>query len=193
VTGTVGTDSSTYSGNYNAATLGVVTNSTYLTVTSNTGLKSIQKGTVMVWVKTTNKSLQGIFSMGDSATSPKLSLFSNGVVTLVNSSGVGATQHASSFNLTDGKWHNVAVAFNGAIAGSVYIDGKLIIPSSGIIYTDFAGNIDKTFYIGQIIAANFPYNGSIDDVAVYSSILLGSDIQRLYAEGLKTHTLADNK
>jgi hypothetical protein len=34
---------------------------------------------------------------------------------------------------------------------------------------------------------------SYDDVAFYDSTLLASDVERLYAEGLPTHTLADAK
>jgi len=88
-----------------------------------------------------------------------------------------------------GVWHHVA-ATQSSTKATVYIDGKAcasaILTSIG---NGTAGSNDIS--IGSDISNPYYFNGTIDDVRVYTQSLLSSDIEKLYAAGLSEHSLAD--
>jgi prepilin-type N-terminal cleavage/methylation domain-containing protein len=91
--------------------------------------------------------------------------------------------------LNDDKWHYVAVSFAGGVTNGshLYVDGNMTYtftynpPAASVEFN--VGDGDPTGFYG--------YQGYIDNVAVYPSIITASEIQRLYAEGLKDHKLAE--
>ncbi len=97
-------------------------------------------------------------------------------------------------------WHNITADFNYSTSViTVYVDGKQVasLSSASIPTRPIAG-----IYIGaepgqqtnpQAYGGQEFFNGYIDDVKIYNESLLASEVQKLYAEGLKTHTLADSK
>jgi prepilin-type N-terminal cleavage/methylation domain-containing protein len=90
-----------------------------------------------------------------------------------------------------GVWHHVLATQTGAsgsVKASLYIDGALCGESTTIPPIAWTGN----FEIGRY-NSGFYFKGSIDEVKVYNTYLLASDVQKIYAEGLKEHTLAEAK
>ena len=94
----------------------------------------------------------------------------------------------SATKINDGKWHYVAITFDGTKnLVNIYIDGKIESTTSATNYMAVT-NVNSVTRIGYDIQSGASYfTGSLDGVGMYTQSLLGYDIQRLYAEGLKTH------
>ena len=102
-------------------------------------------------------------------------------------------------NLCDNKWHNVTATVNifGNWAGALYVDGKKeasLVNMNGygpytLPYTItggvVVGNDDGTF-----VGTGY-FSGDIDDPMMFKSYLSLSQVQKMYAEGLKTHQVAE--
>jgi prepilin-type N-terminal cleavage/methylation domain-containing protein len=90
-----------------------------------------------------------------------------------------------------GVWHHVLgtqTGASGSVKASLYIDGALCGESTTIPPIAWAGN----FEVGRYNSGYY-FKGSIDEVKVYNNYLLASDVQKIYAEGLKEHSLAEAK
>jgi len=83
----------------------------------------------------------------------------------------------------DDKWHHAAMVFDGSSA-KFYLDGKIIQQKS---YTSYTFN--QNFVLGSYYEYHnsFPWVGLIDDVRIYNQDLSLSQIQQLYAQGVKSH------
>jgi prepilin-type N-terminal cleavage/methylation domain-containing protein len=101
------------------------------------------------------------------------------------------TIYNSSFIPPLNKWTHVAGVISGTTL-TLYADGKAVSSFTGV--SPVVGLLGNTFAIarsGNISGQNF--SGLIDSVRIYSKSLVASDVQHLYAEGLKTHSnLAQN-
>jgi len=104
-------------------------------------------------------------------------------------------------------WHNVTISYryygipntvcNKSVTGegllSVYIDGKIINKDSCgfFIKTNIVAlAIGNSMSVGTNYISSTPYSGYIDNFRIYGDVLTASEAQKLYVEGLKTHTLA---
>lgn len=103
------------------------------------------------------------------------------------------TENSFQFNIvgattvSDGNWHMVTAVRQGT-AGRLYVDGVLDASGSGTVKT-----LSSTLkvYIGRDVrdatfggAGAFPaFNGAIDEVAIHTAALSGSEIQDLYSIG----------
>lgn len=94
---------------------------------------------------------------------------------------------ATSINITGGPapvagtWYHIAATFNGSVA-KVYVNG-VVAATSGTI-ANYAGNADGVFSIGSRSDVAFPYNGDVDEVALYSTELSAETIAARYAAGV---------
>ncbi|MHC4556201.1 MAG: LamG domain-containing protein [Planctomycetota bacterium] len=89
----------------------------------------------------------------------------------------------------DNIWHHITVTYNGANM-KFYVDGNLeSSPSaSGSITSE-----NEIFYIGrQIIDLSMPFNGLIDEVAIYNRALTDEEIWQLYQNAVDSRTIAIN-
>ena len=93
--------------------------------------------------------------------------------------------------LNDNKWHYVAISFQSGVANSLhfYIDGRLTSTYAGT-YTIPAGNGSFSVGDGGPRGA-YGYQGYIDNLVVYSNVITAQEVQEQYAEGLKTHHIAE--
>ena len=89
-------------------------------------------------------------------------------------------------SLLHGKWQFVATSYNAA-AGTVsfYIDGQLdttvpVTPGLGVTGPTFAGDA-VTSYIGNRYGWCSDFNGMVDNVRVYGTIITAADIKNIYA------------
>ncbi len=89
----------------------------------------------------------------------------------------------------DGRWHHVAGVWDNG-KQSLYLDGKLVASAT----RSFSKLNDSTggVFIGAIDSGVSGYfSGYVDGVRVFASPLTASAVQKMYAEGLPNHTLAE--
>ncbi len=104
----------------------------------------------------------------------------------------------ASNSLEIGKWTHVAGTYtpdtspgNGTI--KIYINGTLINSRSNVVGT-LRNNALKTFIGGGEHSAIRAFNGTIDEVNIFSQALTSTQIQKHYAEGKDRHNnVATNK
>ncbi len=99
---------------------------------------------------------------------------------------LGAGGGSSSFtlsteNLSDDRWHHIAFVRNSTNHGMVYIDGMLR-GSAGGMSTNV--NNSGNFEIGSGQGGNDPFNGTVDEVALWNRALTGDEIRAHYLGGL---------
>jgi prepilin-type N-terminal cleavage/methylation domain-containing protein len=107
--------------------------------------------------------------------------------------GCGGSQSysvTSTGTYNDGNWHQVAISvdrINGVL--TLYIDGKSI-GSTGLDTTSTGSG--GSFLVGNDWDFTQYFDGNIDEVRAYGSVLSLAQINRLYQEGVSTHFLAKN-
>ncbi|HTK33489.1 MAG TPA: LamG-like jellyroll fold domain-containing protein [Candidatus Paceibacterota bacterium] len=82
-------------------------------------------------------------------------------------------------------YHNFTFTYDTSIGTTIFIDGKSVITDTTVIPAFSLTQID----LGRSGAS---FTGDIDAVRIYNESLLASDVQRIYADGLLTHSLADS-
>jgi prepilin-type N-terminal cleavage/methylation domain-containing protein len=100
-------------------------------------------------------------------------------------SGANQRTEASSA-ISYGQWNHVAVTRKGAIA-TIHVNGE----DKTSIHANHVdpSSCGSTAFISTNWAAE-TFNGVIDDVRIYKSALLSSQIKQIYAQGLIEHQLA---
>lgn len=154
---------------------------------NNSTLFTATKGTMSAWIKTsvTNREMYIIFKQSSDA----LGIAAGG--TLMTYQSISPTNRNTSANVADNKWHHVAMSFDSVASKlSMYVDGKNVPITNGTTFGRVLNN--SNYAIGNNVGWNGQdFTGTIDDVAIYSEVLAASEIERLYAQGLPSHTLAD--
>ncbi|MGL4310993.1 MAG: right-handed parallel beta-helix repeat-containing protein [Paracoccaceae bacterium] len=85
----------------------------------------------------------------------------------------------SYMNLSDTKWHNIALTFDGKTGeASLYFDGKEIAFTTGLQGAIQVGNDSQHFYVGSPGGDSF--NGLVDDVHFLRGAMTGNDVANLY-------------
>ncbi|HTK33490.1 MAG TPA: LamG-like jellyroll fold domain-containing protein [Candidatus Paceibacterota bacterium] len=93
---------------------------------------------------------------------------------------------AGGLNL-DGKWHNITCAYDSATGYSyLYLDGQLADSHDAGISQSRINSTTNSIAIGN------KWYGLLDNIQIFAGSLLASDVQRIYADGLPTHSLADS-
>ncbi|MFP4058922.1 MAG: PKD domain-containing protein [Bacteroidales bacterium] len=84
-----------------------------------------------------------------------------------------------SVNLVPGNWYFAAVTYDGTMV-KLYLNGEMVHeePASGAIDQHAA-----SLYAGTYLPADAPFNGSIDDVAIFNRALSPGEIFELALEG----------
>jgi hypothetical protein len=142
------------------------------------------EGTVSAWIKSTNTSAfqmiigkttggagndQLQFRTESTTEKVRVTLFYSG----------GATILDSTATVLDGNWHHVAFTYSSS-GMNIYIDGS----ASGSNTTNVTplSTSTESFMIGarKISAPNSFFNGEIDEVAVFNTVLSAEKIQQIY-------------
>lgn len=139
--------------------------------------------TILVWLNTVNTSGDhAVFHYGASSTNPP----SQGFQLLVTGGKAAVEGGEGSISgtsiVSDGKWHLLAVVYEGTSTNIVrlYVDGAeqnswvITVPAT-------AGQI---FTIGRLNAGGAHFNGLIDEVAIYKRALTAEEIRFRYASGV---------
>ncbi len=92
-------------------------------------------------------------------------------------------EHADSL-FDDLDWHHVAAVWNRSTAtSSIFIDGKLLVSTSGT-NGDLTTN-DETLKIGAEAADQFFLDGSVDEVLIFGRAITPTEVEALYNSGAK--------
>ncbi len=91
--------------------------------------------------------------------------------------------------LADSKWHNIVCTLKG-LTLSLYIDGKFVSQNT---MAAAPGTTYQTIGVGNDSGGSgtADFKGLIDNVQIYADALTAMEVQSKYAEGLKTHYLAE--
>ncbi len=110
---------------------------------------------------------------------------------IINDVSTSRLQIETVHAFTDNEWHHVVATWDGDVAGGVlganiYVDGTLEPVTT--IHNTLSGSIATTtpFQIGARDGANFPFDGHIDDVAVYNKELSADEVVTIYNNSLST-------
>ena len=89
-----------------------------------------------------------------------------------------------SANVVGGNWHHVAITYNSAsntIKG--YTDNSLSVTKTGVDTSVTSTNAHSFGQIGRRITTGY-YNATLDEIAVFSSVLSASDVSTIYGTGV---------
>ena len=207
--GTIATDSSsaannpgTYTGGYTQNQTGALTGDTDKAVLLNGTTGYVQNAapyslpvgasarSVEVWFKTTSATQQNLFSygsLGRTATSSR----SSSRPLRPSSPGAGGrltrpSTAPSAFN--DGAWHQVVETYDGTNI-TVYLDGVSLGSQAAVLNTSLAAcntGAGSCFTAGFATPSTdtnsgWPFNGTLDEVAVFPTVLSAGTISAQYA------------
>jgi hypothetical protein len=154
------------------------TTADYLSVTDHADL-DLGDGpfTLECWfAKDVNGSVMNIFSKGTGA----YRVYSHSDNTIRLEREAVAVIVASNVTITDTNWHHLAITKNGATV-ELYIDG---VDRTGSITDSTMVNTGDELRLGLTVSAtNRPWDGELDEMAIYDSALTGAQILAHYNEG----------
>ncbi|MDQ3155451.1 MAG: LamG domain-containing protein [Actinomycetota bacterium] len=160
----------------------------YVNMTGTTGIPvGAATRSVEMWFKTSSASRQTLFAYGAGATNQEFGLWIDAGGTSMTSWGYGGgndKQFPLPYAVNDGNWHNVVETYNGTTL-VIYIDGVALTSQAATRATV----MDPTgFVIGAVIRSsdgNFGgfFNGSIDEVSFYTSVLSQATVTNHYQLG----------
>ena len=167
------------------------------TITANNNLKNVGMNlTVCAWVlPTTVIGLDGIignnFNGGVGQGGWWFILNAGKPAIMVNGSGTVATA-LTVINSGGTVWSHICVNFNNTFDSKFYINGALDSTSTDL--NNILGDGSNTFYIGDDgrDGAGYPFDGKIDDIAVFNRTLSADEILQLYKNTNKQTTLFIN-
>ena len=142
--------------------------------------------TASLWFKRSSNTLGGLINFTTSGWGEFTVLaYSNQIRFGINATAYYLNYNASNGYTYDTNWHHLVLVMtpNGSVTDiKMYFDGQLltITPSgSAPVPTslDFAG---KKLFIGTWDATNYPFNGKIDEVAIWDTALTSTQIQSIY-------------
>ena len=138
--------------------------------------------TISFWCNMANFS--GFQALGCFSSGKQFYVGFNGTAAGFALQATGKSSTDISAHITAGLWHHIALVADGGTA-TYYVDGVARDTHS---YTPAASaNPDTNFYIGAIPNGSggitYPMEGSIDEVAIFSSALTAREVDALYNNG----------
>lgn len=100
----------------------------------------------------------------------------------------GSAQNKSTYIPPLDTWTHVAAVVDSSGNAKLYANGSIVQSYSGYSFGTVAGRIN----VGATSPGSEYFQGSIDEVRVYSKTLTASDIKALYAEGARRYHLASH-
>lgn len=143
--------------------------------------------TIEAWFKTTtvltNSTYVGILGYGTNSNNEAIFFELGDGGTWGNGTDFGISQYgnaigASNYTVNDGNWHFGVATFDGT-TWRIYVDG--LLRASSVLTTNTVNT--GTMTIGKDTLNNY-WNGSIDDVRVYSRALADYEIYAQYVAGV---------
>ncbi len=181
----------TYTGGYTLNQTGALSGDTdkavlfngssgYVSVGNPANLK-LSTGTMEAWIKTSNAG-SGYHDIVEKGSAYDLTM-NNNVLGLWDWGG--NTFRTTGVNVADGTWHHVVATFQSGVSNGtkVYLDGSLVLTT-----TITVSNQNSPLWIGACVrsinggcdSGDETFGGTIDDVAVYDSVLSQAQVQAHY-------------
>ena len=153
--------------------------------------KSDESFSIEFWMRTSNVPVANRVIIGRVDASSSLGwwvgITPNGKAAfqLNSSGGTGAAIGDKGLSINDGTWHLIVATRNGSNnMNYLYVDSSKIDSTSQSYLTGFDGTTPIT--LGYLnVSPFYYYDGSLDEVALYSVALSKSDIQTHYKKGMK--------
>ncbi len=167
-------------------------------INANATAVTLKNFTASLWIKPTSVSSQSSLLRINSSTFAIYFTASGGLMMhRFEASAVGCLTALVAWNfvpgitLKSGVWQNITISSDG-IYFYAYLNGKFISKSASCagIPSISATNVDLGAFPTN---GSDPYAGLMDDVVIYKSSLLSSEINDIYVRGLPKHLLADSK
>ena len=140
---------------------------------------------VSAWIKTSATTRQIIFRNGYGGSTKGYQLYveeTTGTLGFYAYHTVSSKLITSTNPVNDGNWHHVVGLYDGTNI-SIYIDG--VSAQTPVAFSGFLYDSSVDCYIGNDSAiTNYPFIGSIDELAIFSRALSASEISSLYNSGV---------
>src|SRR5580765_6975366 len=138
--------------------------------------------TLEFWIKR-NQSALGEYILDQYNGGLNVSVTDNGTLAL-NKSYTGQCARTSVLKILDTNPHHVVITRDG-IGGSVvfYLDGVSETPVPDNPGYDFASGANNGFFVGSQWGS-YPFDGTLDELAVYSKVLSPTQVQNHYTIGI---------
>ncbi|MFA6341115.1 MAG: LamG domain-containing protein, partial [Candidatus Paceibacterota bacterium] len=170
-----------------------------ITIPSSETLKLTDKMTISAWVNIASTgSMKGVIVSKHFQNFDYTFKYDNSqlMIRLVSGSTSYYTIKRGALDLNT--WYNVVATWDKTLnsgKGRIFVNGSEVSYSQQDALVDNVNTSAQPLYIGNDRASCpcVEFSGLIDDVRVYSSSLSSSDIQKLYAEGISSHSSLANK
>ncbi|MBT4407232.1 MAG: hypothetical protein HOC79_05100, partial [Euryarchaeota archaeon] len=139
--------------------------------------------TIAAWVKPPNNETGRLFTYGDNATRAQYALLlSSGKIYFLAGSGgfESGGGNLSNSAVTADKWNLVTMTYDGS-AVKLYINGSLDFTHT--VTDNFTQDYMGNFYIGARSDGAEPYNGKLDEIAIWNEAITANEIAALYNSG----------
>jgi len=142
--------------------------------------------TISLWMNTTDISAQQAL-FGQNRNGNFINIWMPGGGTIRFETALSSSMYSNKV-LAPNTWYHIVMALDAA-AGSnnakIYIDGKL--DKTGTLTYSAASAVAGSLTIGSYSGASYIFTGYIDDVKVFGSPLIASEVGKMYAEGRSLH------
>lgn len=144
--------------------------------------------TVMLWFKAAGLSgMQRLFSGPLGSGTAIWGLGLSGSNLIFTKGGVADITTSNATGLTTGSWHHLAVSVSSTTGTSFYLDGNLLqtIADTSNMLTGRTGGLG---IFGGASAANERFNGALDEVRVYNTVL---DVNQIRTEAINVSAVPE--
>ncbi|MFA6144137.1 MAG: LamG-like jellyroll fold domain-containing protein [Sulfurimonas sp.] len=177
IVGTAQNGATTDAGQLNNSGHFIAANSQYVSIPTNNSLKITNVITFSSWIKrdSIDNRLQNIYNHGQWNNALRLQTDNKALFSLQ----LGSTPRTlySIQTISDTNWHHIAGTYDGSKM-SVYIDGAL---DNSAPYSGAIGTSNSFYSIGSENGNGYFFNGSIDEVKVFSDALTAPQIALIYS------------
>ncbi|MBI5134069.1 MAG: prepilin-type N-terminal cleavage/methylation domain-containing protein [Candidatus Taylorbacteria bacterium] len=160
----------------------------YVSVPDSASLDLSGVATLSIWVKSSGtNAYSGFMNKTSALTGYQFGIGASNSIRgdLYNGTTYISPMHTT--NVLDGKWHHIAVAYDG-VAAKVYVDG---IAGGAVAGSGFVTANNASFVIGNDVCCGGRFfNGRIDEARVFAKALTAKEVERIYASEKKGSQVA---
>ena len=155
--------------------------STYTQITGYKGISQASARTITMWIKgSTGSTAQSLIGWGSDSTGAEYVIDVDETIDAAEVEVSGGYRTATT-DIIDGTWHFVAVVFSGTDVSdhTIYVDGAAESITTTSAQALSTGSTEDVLIGSDPILAQY-FNGTIDDVRIYSRALSAMEIEELY-------------
>ncbi len=169
---------------------------TNVNVGNMTAIQGASMFSISAWINVDSIGQQRIFGSWEATASKRIAGFgihtNNKLLLQISSNGSAFDQSFSTSTIASANtWYHVAVTFSSGTV-KFYINGDSGGTDTSSINTIY--NLSNDYFIGSFISSTtIPFNGKLDELAIFNTALTEQEVQRIYnaTEAGKTADLDD--